>query len=884
MKSPLRCCVWVCAAVLLGICSACGGHSNGDTAPQPAPLTIEDQLAELDALPLPRGVDSLLWTQLKGEMKKILLEQNKVSSAAPSTDASQTELSYDSGTGELQWLFFSQGDYDQNGEVNISDITPIALNFGESSGGGSFAVGTIESVIDGDGNGEINIADLTPIGINFGRRVGSYNIYKSTSADDLPDSNTAANGAGALLVGNVALTTAVGDTAVERLSLAFELGPLDPATFYWVRPNDSASGDGADGTPSTVIDSSSFNQLPEPVLFIFGVQQEAPADFIFNIGDSADPDGTIELLELDFEGDGIFDQQFEANPVLVEYTYTNPGFFEPVLRVTDNDGATAEVSSSVSVSSPDNAPPTVELLITPDVGVIPIDILFEANASDPDGTVVRYDWDLDGDGLYEVIDAESSITRNYVNAGEYMIHVRVIDNEGGVQYDIEPLSLTDTENLAPLASLHADVTSGERPLLVHFDASASTDTDGTIARYIWDFQGDGDDDLITTEPFAEWTYSLKAVFNPAVTVEDNDQQRSIPDNVEIEVTKGWQTTVVHPNVEVRSTRLVTVEDAGLEKPVVAYLHANPSFQVIYSYLGSTGGDSFGSNTLVSADGGEYFDMFTTGGIPAVVHSNNGVNFVLADDTAASAWGSEVSVDAGSSLGAFGVAGAEVNGRPAVAYSNGLVAPLFRRATADNGSTWGDAVLAALDSSGTRPKLIVSGGVPCILADPFSSDALLLFSGIDENGSAFDQNTLPTNNVHSDPGFAVIDGKPAITYRSNEMVMFQSATDAQGTSWNEAVIAFNPGVGHYVAGPVLAEINGVPGIAFLHMPTYQLWYVEANNNDGTDWKAGEFLDGRQISFESLDIVEFHELPAISYRVTLGQTEGVSFTYVPQEGIS
>jgi len=47
-----------------------------------------------------------------------------------------------------------------------------------------------------------------------------------------------------------------------------------------------------------------------------------------------------------------------------------------------------------------------------------------------------------------------------------------------------------TQNVAPTASFTADPTSGQAPLAVSFDASASSDPDGTIASYTWAF-GDG---------------------------------------------------------------------------------------------------------------------------------------------------------------------------------------------------------------------------------------------------------------------------------------------------------------------------------------------------------------------------------------------------------
>lgn len=44
---------------------------------------------------------------------------------------------------------------------------------------------------------------------------------------------------------------------------------------------------------------------------------------------------------------------------------------------------------------------------------------------------------------------------------------------------------------APLAIFIATPTTGEAPLIVSFDASGSSDPDGTISQYEWDFENDG---------------------------------------------------------------------------------------------------------------------------------------------------------------------------------------------------------------------------------------------------------------------------------------------------------------------------------------------------------------------------------------------------------
>ena len=60
-------------------------------------------------------------------------------------------------------------------------------------------------------------------------------------------------------------------------------------------------------------------------------------------------------------------------------------------------------------------------------------MVFDASASsDPDGQVVRYDWDLDGNGSFETPGgAVAMVRKSFPNALDLRPSVRVTDNEGG---------------------------------------------------------------------------------------------------------------------------------------------------------------------------------------------------------------------------------------------------------------------------------------------------------------------------------------------------------------------------------------------------------------------------------------------------------------------
>jgi len=228
--------------MLLACTTACSLQRNA--APTQPAADLSAVLAELDAAPVPPGVDPAVSGQLKAELKKVLLARSaaKTAAAVPSTDLSAAAVTYSSGN--LVWYYFQQGDYDQNGEVNVADLTPLGANFGTA---GPFSWQDAISCVDGDNNGELNIADVTPIGMNFGNRMEGYHIYQSTSQVDYPTSNVAPNGPGAVQMLAVPLN-AVSISAGKRNHFSTAYPALNPGDHIWARPYLAA----AEGTPSNL--------------------------------------------------------------------------------------------------------------------------------------------------------------------------------------------------------------------------------------------------------------------------------------------------------------------------------------------------------------------------------------------------------------------------------------------------------------------------------------------------------------------------------------------------------------------------------------------------------------------------------------------------------
>ena len=184
---------------------------------------------------------------------------------------------------------------------------------------------------------------------------------------------------------------------------------------------------------------------------------------------SEDPDGTITDYTWDF-GDGS-----SASSATVSHTYAVSDIYWVTLYVTDDQGATASQSGEVYVTAPPNAVPVAKLTST----CSGLTCSFDASSSsDSDGTIASYAW-MFGDGA---IGSGPALAHAYAAHGTYTVTVTVTDDDGA----IDVATLTVTPNAPPRASF----TSACISLKCTFDGSASSDADGTIASFVWNF-GDG---------------------------------------------------------------------------------------------------------------------------------------------------------------------------------------------------------------------------------------------------------------------------------------------------------------------------------------------------------------------------------------------------------
>ncbi|HBG46065.1 MAG TPA: hypothetical protein DDW94_03655 [Deltaproteobacteria bacterium] len=156
-------------------------------------------------------------------------------------------------------------------------------------------------------------------------------------------------------------------------------------------------------------------------------------------------------------------------------------------------------------------------------GIAPLQVDFTAEAVDQDGSIVSYEWDFDGDGVYEYNSgALSSASYTYQNVGTYPVKVRATDNGGAVAVS-EPLSISveSAVNKPPVVvSILGTVVQNGSTVSITFDVQAS-DPNGVIVQFAWDFDGNGTVDAVTSTAPALYTYSSSGTYSPVVTVTDD---------------------------------------------------------------------------------------------------------------------------------------------------------------------------------------------------------------------------------------------------------------------------------------------------------------------------------------------------------------------------
>lgn len=169
----------------------------------------------------------------------------------------------------------------------------------------------------------------------------------------------------------------------------------------------------------------------------------------------------------------------------------------------------------------DPAPPTASFTATPFAPRKGQAVRFDAGASaDPNGSIVAYAWDFDGDGTFDTEGAAPTVEHTYASAGARTVQLRVTDDEG--QSATRSLALT-VGSAPPTAALAASTQTPATGEVVTFDASGSDDADGEVESYEFDLDGDNRYEVGPSDsPTAQRAYTAAGRVTARVRVTDDD--------------------------------------------------------------------------------------------------------------------------------------------------------------------------------------------------------------------------------------------------------------------------------------------------------------------------------------------------------------------------
>jgi PKD repeat protein len=179
--------------------------------------------------------------------------------------------------------------------------------------------------------------------------------------------------------------------------------------------------DGATGT-ATVHVTVSGNHAPSVTMTADPQSGTAPLRVRFE-AQGSDPDGGSLRYRWNF-GDGSRPE----NDRTETHTYRNPGTYTARVTVTDREGASSSAELEITVTARRvNQAPSVTMTATPQTGAAPLEVLFSAVGSDPEGGPLSYRWSF-GDDSDSRSGAE--VTHRYRQRGTHTARVTVTDSEG----------------------------------------------------------------------------------------------------------------------------------------------------------------------------------------------------------------------------------------------------------------------------------------------------------------------------------------------------------------------------------------------------------------------------------------------------------------------
>jgi hypothetical protein len=338
--------------------------------------------------------------------------------AMAATPASTGSFDPEGGLTGFEWDLDNNGVYELTGASVPSPAAgfpagPRTVGLRVTDSDGAKTATTLSFRVNAAPATNFVIEPITPV-------VGQLTTFSSISSD--PD---AADTAAALTyswdLDNDGTFCEQGETGLS-VNRAFPTASMNPGHPVKLRVTDTG-GITRELTRNVVVQ----NTIPAATI-AFAPSAPVPGEAVtFNASATSPTGKAITGIQWDF--DFSLSGQFgvDANGASVQRAFSSPGAKSVALRVTEDGGGFAIVTTTVVV----NAPPRAGFTVAPSNPFTGDPTTISSTSMDPDGPLVAQQWDLDADGKFD--DASGPVvSAKYTNPGRHEIRLRVTDSKGAV--------------------------------------------------------------------------------------------------------------------------------------------------------------------------------------------------------------------------------------------------------------------------------------------------------------------------------------------------------------------------------------------------------------------------------------------------------------------
>jgi len=315
------------------------------------------------------------------------------------------------------------------------------------------------------------------------------------------------------------------------------------------------------GSVASAMRTISVKSLPHAVLTVTPTSGPAGSDFLLDATGSYDNLGNSDSLAVrfDIDGDGKWDLPSEKGFLRekkVVWSWPNSGKYNVVIEVINRFGLSDTSRVNVIVSSGLK----IDSIAAFDTVHVGDSIQFECHHSDQESGILKYEWSMDGDSLYEFESINPFISHEFINDGNYKILCRITDESGQSAAAQTQISVINAGAQVSAGGLY-NVRINETVTL----KGVAKDKDSRIVSYGWDLDGDWIIDTVSGTNSSishKFTKSGKKVVHFVVSTDDGAKWK---DSAIVNVTNKKPIARAGDDITSKNGKNVKLDGSGMDE-------------------------------------------------------------------------------------------------------------------------------------------------------------------------------------------------------------------------------------------------------------------------------------------------------------------------------